>query len=75
MSDEDFDRIVRRLMTESDRGRTIRLLWLERFADETAVFQREVMGLLQRVADAGHLPDGATIPTPPELPAMPKLDC
>lgn len=73
---------VKRLQTEHDRRRTIRLLRLERYLDldvqyhrASADYQRKMRDLIDECVNSGTLDDGhhhlGDPPEPPEFPEMP----
>lgn len=70
----DLNTWVRIKLSRPQRRLTVRLLYLEKYLDESIEYQREVTALLQRLDAEGILPEGATIPAPPALPKVLEPD-
>lgn len=71
---------VKRLQTEHDRRRTIRLLRLEKYLDQDVQYHREnrdyqqtLVILIKECITNGMLPDGTALGDPPEPPDLPEM--
>lgn len=71
---------VKRLQTEHDRRRTIRLLRLEAYLDrdveyhrKNTAYQRTLVDLLKNCLANGLLPEGVNLGDPPEPPSLPEM--
>jgi hypothetical protein len=80
---QKIDEEVRRLQTDHDRRRTVRVLRLERYVDHDITYHRlqkiylnKLTDLLEQAIREGFLPevDLPRPPDPPELPEMPEGD-
>jgi hypothetical protein len=71
----DLNSWVRIKLSRPSRRLTIRLLYLERYLDQSKEYHEDVATLLQRLAADGLLPEGTVIPTPPVIPEYEPPDC